>query len=72
MVTLRFKLSELGTVELKIEQPVEFKTVLERCSQQTGTKLGSVIAVRSGKVLKLQDIVYTDDVVDVFPAISGG
>jgi len=72
LVTLRFKLSELGTVELTLERPVEFRTVLERCSQQTGTSLGSVIAVRSGKVLNLQDIVYTDDVVDVFPAISGG
>ncbi len=72
MVTLRFKLSELGTVELSIAQPTEFKKVLEICSDTTGTRLGSVMAVRNGKVLNLQELVYTDDVIDVFPAISGG
>lgn len=72
MVTLRFKLSELDTVQLSIDQPVEFSKVLELCSEKTATNLGSVIAVRNGKVLNLQDIINLEDVVDVFPAISGG
>lgn len=72
MVTLRFKLSELGTVTLSIVQPTDFKKVLEMVSAMSGTTLGAVMAVRNGKVLNLQELVYTDDVIDVFPAISGG
>lgn len=72
MVTVRFKLSEIGTIELSIAHPTDFKKVLEMCSDTTGTTLGSVMAVRNGKVLNLQELVYTDDVIDVFPAISGG
>lgn len=65
-------MSDLGIIELNIVESQTFEQVLKLCSESTGTDIGSVIAVRSGKVLNLRDIVFTDDVVDVFPAISGG
>jgi sulfur carrier protein ThiS len=65
-------MSDLGVVELNIEESQTFENVLKICSASTGTNIDSVIAVRSGKVLNLQDIVNIGEVVDVFPAISGG
>lgn len=72
MVTVRFKLSDLGTVELNIPSPVKFERILKMCSEKTGCTIGPVVAVRNEKVLNLQDNVERDDVADVYPAISGG
>jgi hypothetical protein len=72
VVTIRFKLSDLGTVELSITSPVKFRRILRLCSEKTGSTIGPVIAVRNEKVLGLQDNVDLDDVIDAYPALSGG
>ena len=72
MVTVNFKLSSIGSVQVDIDASTTFELVLDQCALKTGATVGSVIAVRSGKVLGLQQIVEKDDVIDVYPAISGG
>lgn len=72
MVTVHFKLSELGRVQLDIITPTTFEEVLKLCVLKNGSSLGSVIAVKNGKVFNLQEIVENGDVIDVYPAISGG
>lgn len=72
MVTVTFKLSEIGTVSLEIDEPVPFSKVLQRCGEKTGADIGGVIAVRRGSVISLEDLVQDDDHLEVFPAISGG
>ena len=49
-----------------------FEMVLDQFALKSGCEVGSVIAVRNGKVLGLQDVVLDGDVIDVYPAISGG
>jgi sulfur carrier protein ThiS len=72
MVTVAFKLSEIGTVSLDIDEPVPFSRVLHLCAQKTSTDIGGVIAVRDGRLLSQEDLVHNGDHIDVFPAISGG
>ncbi|BHH85300.1 hypothetical protein [Desulforhopalus sp. 52FAK] len=72
MVTVRFKLSELGTVEIPITVPTRFERILELCAEHTGRPVGSVLAVRNEKVINLLDKIEEDDVIDVYPALSGG
>jgi sulfur carrier protein ThiS len=72
MVTVTFKLSDLGTVSLEIDEPVPFSTVLHLCAQKTGAEIGGVIAVRNGRLISQKDLVHSNDQVDVFPALSGG
>lgn len=72
MVTLNFKLSTLGSVESDINTPTTFERVLKQYELKSGCPVGSVIAVRNGKVLGLQDAVVDGDVIDVYPALSGG
>ena len=72
MVTVNFKLSDTASLQPDVSKPTKFTMVLEQCSLISGKDLGSVIAVRNGKVLSLQDTVKNGDVVDVYPAISGG
>ncbi|BDD85647.1 hypothetical protein [Desulfofustis limnaeus] len=72
MVTVVFKLSDIGTVSLSIEEPVPFSRVLQLCAHKTDAAIGGVIAVRNGRVLSREDLVGVDDQIDVFPAISGG
>lgn len=72
MVTVNFKLSGLGSLQSDLIAPTKFAIILEQCALKTGQDFGSVIAVRNGKVLSLRDAVTEGDVIDVFPAISGG
>ncbi len=72
MVTVHFKLSNQNSVQLDIAVPAKFDKVLELCAVATGTAIGSVIAVRDGRVLSLHEMVTVADVIDVYPAISGG
>lgn len=72
MVTVIFRLSEVGRVELTLSVSERWESVLQRCRVQTGVDPGAVIAVRRGTVLGKDDLVEDGDDVDVFPAISGG
>jgi sulfur carrier protein ThiS len=72
MVKVTFKLSDAGTVNLEIDQPVKFDKVKERAAQIAGIQLGGCIAVRNGKVITAGDLIEQNDEIDVFPAISGG
>ena len=72
MVTIRFKLSDRGTIELPVTIPTTFQRVLEMCEELTDSSIGSVLAVRNEKVLNLLDKIEKDDVIDVYPALSGG
>lgn len=72
MVTVVFKLSEIGTVSLDIDEPVPFSRVLQLCAQKTASDIGGVIGVRGGRLVSQDDLVHNGDQVDVFPAISGG
>lgn len=72
MVTIRFKLSDLGTVKVPVTIPIRFERILELCAEQTGRPIGAVLAVRNEKVINLLDKIEEDDVIDVYPALSGG
>ncbi len=72
MVTVIFKLSEAGSVELTLSGPQTLQAVLENAAVQAGIQLGGFIAIRDGKVLTAEKMVDVDDVIEVFPAISGG
>ena len=72
MVTVTFKLMELGTSSLTIDGPVPFVAILQQCAQETDCDISGIIAVRNGRLLSQDDLVYDGDHVDVFPAIAGG
>ena len=72
MVTLHFKLSERDSIEMSIDQPEELGVILDRCVDQTGAAIGDVIAIRNGRVVPLRDLVRDGDVIELFPALSGG
>ena len=72
MVTLHFKMSDRGIVQLNIVAPTTFENLLEQFAFKSGSTVGSVIAVKNGKVFGLQETVENGDVIDVYPAISGG
>jgi sulfur carrier protein ThiS len=72
MVTVNFKLSDIGRIEVNSEKQETLATVLRQCTAQAGIELGGIIAIRKGKVLKKSDLVEDGDEIDVFPAISGG
>jgi sulfur carrier protein ThiS len=72
VVTLNFKLSDVGSMQLESTVPVKFEKILNQCIARTASECGEVLAIRNGKVLTSQDIVAESDVIDVYPAISGG
>lgn len=72
MVTLLFKLSEIGEVQVETDGTETFKVLLERWAAESGVEIGDVIATRDGKVLPGRNLVREGDVIEVFPAISGG
>ena len=72
MVKVIFKLSEVGCVELNIQQPASLRSILDKCVERTGIELGGYIAVKDGRVVTAENLIENDDVVEVFPAISGG
>lgn len=72
MVIVNFKLREATPVELELTQPELLGDVLERSAKIACLELGGVIAVRNGRVVSHKDLIHQDDVLDVFPALSGG
>lgn len=72
MVTVNFKLTDIGRIEIALRRQETLATVLQQCRRQSGIELGGIIAVRCGKVITKNDLVQDGDEIDVFPAISGG
>ena len=72
MVSVNFKLTDIGRVEVRLEKHETLGAVLQQCTVLAGIELGGIIAIRGGKVLKENDLVKDRDEIDVFPAISGG
>lgn len=72
MVSINFKLTDIGRIEVCLEKRETLVTVLQQCAAQAGVELGGTIAIRGGRVLKESDLVEDLDEIDVFPAISGG
>lgn len=72
MVTLKFKLSELGTVTLDIDQPEQLASLIKRCAAGSENDPGGYIAIRNGKVIKGDILIKDEETVTILPAISGG
>ena len=72
MVTVNFRLTEAGEVNVELNEPQPLARVLDQAASHAGIELGGVIAVRSGQVITLDTPINDDDIIDVFPAISGG
>lgn len=72
MVIINFKMTDIGRVKVAVEKQQPLSMVLLQCSNLTGTEIGDVIAIRQGQVITKNSIVEDGDVIDVFPAISGG
>lgn len=72
MVTFRFKLSDRDDLSVALTGPETLGDLLMRVSRQAGLELGGYIAVRQGKVMAKDQAVADRDVIDIFPAISGG
>lgn len=72
MVTISFKLSEIGEIQLSIDSPESLDHILQQCMQLKDFELGGYIAVRAGKVIGANDSIENGDSVDIYPAISGG
>ncbi len=72
MVRITFKLSDTGTVEVEMPQPLQLKTLMQQYAVTAKTELGGYIAVRNGKVIAADTLVKDNDEIDIFPALSGG
>jgi molybdopterin converting factor small subunit len=72
VVTLFFKLSPLGRVNLHLEEPDSWHNVLRRAAPDENISPDSVIAVRRGRPLRGDDKILDGDEIEVLPALSGG
>lgn len=72
MVTITFKISELGIVKVNLNRKMKLSEVLDEIHHNYDEKMGDIIAIRSNKVMRLDDIVNDDDEIVIFPALSGG
>jgi molybdopterin converting factor small subunit len=72
MVTIHFRLTDIGRLEIHIEKPETLAAVLQLCTAKTDCALGGIIAICKGRVLKESDLVHDGDELDIFPALSGG
>jgi molybdopterin converting factor small subunit len=72
MVSITFKLSEIGRMEIPLAGPEKWQTLVDLCAARAGVELGGILAVRGGTLLRGHDLVEDGDEIDVFPAISGG
>ncbi len=72
MVTLRFKLSDRSDFEVPLSGPENLGDLLGRVSRDSGIELGRVIAIRQGKVVAGHKAVEDQDIIEIYPAISGG
>lgn len=72
MVTVNFRLTEAGEVNVELNDPLPLAKVLDKAANLAGIELGGIIAVRSGQVITLETQINNNEIIDVFPAISGG
>lgn len=72
MVSVTFRLSEIGRIEIPQSGPENWEALVARCAARAGVELGNILAVRNGTLLMGHDLVEDGDEIDVFPAISGG
>lgn len=72
MVTLTFKLTEVGRVGLDLPTPSPLAEVVERCTAASGYRPGGYIAIRDGRVIGPETMVADGDHILIFPALSGG
>ena len=72
MVTVNFRLTETGEVNVELNDPLPRAKVLDNAANLAGIELGGIIAVRSGQVITLETQINNNEIIDVFPAISGG
>jgi len=72
MVSVNFKLSDIGRIEIRLDRQLTLATLLELCEKQAGIDLWGIIAIRRGQVLTKNSLVEDGDEIDIFPAISGG
>jgi molybdopterin converting factor small subunit len=72
VVTLIFKLTEVGRVSINLPTPLSLCEVVERSVAQSGYRPGGYIAVRGGRVIGAETMIADGDHIDIFPALSGG
>ncbi len=72
MVIVHFKLSSVGKIELPLTKKTTWEKLLEKCTASHVVDTSGIFAVMDGKVLSANDLVSDGDVINVFPAISGG
>lgn len=72
MVTLTFKLTEVGRVSINLPTTLPLCEVVEQCAAKSGYRPGGYIAVRGGRVIGAETIITDGDHIDIFPALSGG
>ena len=72
MVTIHFRLTDIGRLDVHVEKPETLTAVLRLCTAQADFAPGGIIAICKGRVLKESDLVQDGDEIDIFPALSGG
>ncbi len=72
MVTVNFKLMDIGTIHIDIHKAEPMEKVLQLCGGKATVDFDTIIAVRRSTIVKRTDLVEDGDVIDLFPAISGG
>jgi molybdopterin converting factor small subunit len=72
MVTINFKLMDIGSIEVDIHKPEPMEKVLQLCDTCSKVDFRAIIAVRNGTIMKGHDLVEDGDIINIFPAISGG
>ena len=72
MVKITFRLSGAATVTLDMENSTPLAEGVRRGADMAGIRLGGYIAVRRGQVVAADTLIGGEDVIDVFPALSGG
>lgn len=72
MVAFNFKLTERGRLNFPLSRPERLDTVLQQYADKEGITIGGYIAVREGKVINGKSLIDDEDMIDIFPAISGG
>ncbi len=72
MVRIVFRLTDIGPVDLPLAGSRPFSQVLALAIAQSGYTPGGYIAVRGGRVVGADDLVDDGQIIEVFPALSGG
>lgn len=72
MVTLNFKYTQHGVVEIDLHNPVSLATLLEALSFKKELVSGGFIAVRNNQVIQPEETVQDGDTIIIFPPLSGG